>query len=140
MDKNLTKEQATENLLHYGVVGMKWGKRRAYNREIRSATNANFNAARAASKAMKASKKGDDAKAQSYAHISNSLQKATQQHIDNAARLGVSTHTKRNNATKVLLATLVGSPIVGLAVAGDLRNVNPMAKAANERRKAKGYK
>lgn len=37
MEKNLTKEQATENLLHYGVVGMKWGKRKAYDRSIKKA-------------------------------------------------------------------------------------------------------
>lgn len=34
MDKNITKTEAMDNLLHYGVVGMKWGKRREYKKAI----------------------------------------------------------------------------------------------------------
>lgn len=139
MKKNLSKEQATENLLHYGVVGMKWGRRQNYTRAISKATKQHKKVEDTARIAAHAERKGKIVKAATYNAKNQVAKSKYDKYIDTAARMGESKHSKYADAGRVFTATMAGGPFAGMSASSKIKKENPHALEANKRRKQKGY-
>jgi hypothetical protein len=130
----------SDTLLHYGVVGMKWGKRKSYDREIKAATKQHKKMEDSARIAAHAERKGKIVRAATYNAKNQVATSKYNKYIDNAAKLGMSTHNKYADDAKVFMATIMGGPFEGMKQATKNKKRNPHAAAANERRKLQGYK
>lgn len=134
-------KQATDNLLHYGVVGMKWGKRRAYDKAIKNvddyreaskdnketakhfrdkaglkreqlnATRAGMSDKKIARKERRIAKYNDNA--QFASQLSKQQAAAAKSHLKEAAKLGMSYRTPGKDASGQFLKAIANSALYG---------------------------
>lgn len=120
-----------DQLIHYGVSGMKWGKRNAYRKSINTAVNSSNKADRISAKSdkqstksQKALAKGNTAKSNKYSKKADKLNKKASKYnklantsLSKASKMGYSNDSPKRDKAKETLRSAkniaIGAALMG---------------------------